>query len=64
MITGIVYAVVAVVSVLYCSTQFVLTAENDLTLAVISTGAEILFGLLLLVGWHTRTAALVKKWTK
>jgi len=29
------------------------------TLAVISTGAEILFGLLLLVGWHTRTAALL-----
>jgi hypothetical protein len=29
------------------------------TLAVISTGAEILLGLLLLVGWHTRTAALL-----
>ena len=30
-----------------------------LALAVISTGAEILFGFLLLVGWHTRTAALL-----
>jgi uncharacterized membrane protein YphA (DoxX/SURF4 family) len=29
------------------------------TLAVISTGAEVLIGLLLLVGWHTRTAALL-----
>ena len=28
-------------------------------LAVISTGAEVLVGLLLLVGWHTRTAALL-----
>jgi len=28
-------------------------------LGVIATGAEILFGLLLLVGWHTRTAALL-----
>src|SRR6516225_4644833 len=30
-----------------------------LPLAVISTGTEILFGLLLLVGWHTRTVALL-----
>ena len=29
------------------------------TLGVIATGAEILFGLLLLVGWHTRVAALL-----
>jgi uncharacterized membrane protein YphA (DoxX/SURF4 family) len=29
------------------------------TLAVISTGIEILFGVLLLVGWHTRKAALL-----
>jgi len=29
------------------------------TLGVIATGAEILFGLLLLVGWHTRAAALL-----
>jgi uncharacterized membrane protein YphA (DoxX/SURF4 family) len=29
------------------------------TLGVIATGAEITFGLLLLVGWHTRTAALL-----
>jgi uncharacterized membrane protein YphA (DoxX/SURF4 family) len=29
------------------------------TLAVISTGAEILFGLLLVIGWHTRTTALL-----
>jgi uncharacterized membrane protein YphA (DoxX/SURF4 family) len=29
------------------------------TLGVIATGAEILCGLLLLVGWHTRTAALL-----
>lgn len=28
-------------------------------LGVISTGAEILFGLLLLFGWHTRTTALL-----
>lgn len=27
-------------------------------LGIIATGAEILFGLLLLVGWHTRAAAL------
>src|SRR5678816_3936854 len=27
------------------------------TLGVIATGAEILFGLLLLIGWHTRVAA-------
>jgi len=30
-----------------------------LPLGVIATSAEILFGLLLLVGWHTRTAALL-----
>src|SRR5689334_7949513 len=29
------------------------------TLAVISTGAEILYGLLLVIGWHTRTTALL-----
>jgi uncharacterized membrane protein YphA (DoxX/SURF4 family) len=29
------------------------------TLGVIATGAEILFGLLLIVGWHTRAAALL-----
>jgi uncharacterized membrane protein YphA (DoxX/SURF4 family) len=29
------------------------------TLGIIATGAEILFGLLLLVGWHTRAAALL-----
>jgi uncharacterized membrane protein YphA (DoxX/SURF4 family) len=29
------------------------------TLAVASTGAEILFGLLLLIGLHTRTTALL-----
>jgi len=29
------------------------------TLGVIATGAEISFGLLLLVGWHTRAAALL-----
>lgn len=29
------------------------------TLGVIATGAEITFGLLLLVGWHTRAAALL-----
>jgi uncharacterized membrane protein YphA (DoxX/SURF4 family) len=29
------------------------------TMGVIATGAEILFGLLLLVGWHTRIAALL-----
>jgi uncharacterized membrane protein YphA (DoxX/SURF4 family) len=28
-------------------------------LGVMATGAEILFGLLLLVGWHTRAAALL-----
>ncbi len=30
-----------------------------LPLGIIATGAEILFGLLLLVGWRTRTAALL-----
>jgi uncharacterized membrane protein YphA (DoxX/SURF4 family) len=30
-----------------------------LPLGVIATGAEILFGILLLVGWRTRTAALL-----
>ena len=30
-----------------------------LPLGVIATGAEILFGLLLLVGWHTRATALL-----
>jgi uncharacterized membrane protein YphA (DoxX/SURF4 family) len=30
-----------------------------LPLGVTATGAEILFGLLLLVGWHTRVAALL-----
>ncbi len=29
------------------------------TLGVIATGAEILFGLLLVFGWHTRAAALL-----
>jgi uncharacterized membrane protein YphA (DoxX/SURF4 family) len=29
------------------------------TLGVMATGAEILFGLLLLLGWHTRIAALL-----
>src|SRR6476646_7581755 len=28
-------------------------------IGVIATGAEILFGLLLLIGWHTRAAALL-----
>ena len=28
-------------------------------LGIIATGAEILFGLLLLIGWHTRAAALL-----
>jgi uncharacterized membrane protein YphA (DoxX/SURF4 family) len=36
-----------------------LPAEMIPMLGVISTGAEILFGLLLLVGWHTRPAALL-----
>jgi uncharacterized membrane protein YphA (DoxX/SURF4 family) len=30
-----------------------------LPMGIIATGAEILFGVLLLVGWHTRTAALL-----
>jgi uncharacterized membrane protein YphA (DoxX/SURF4 family) len=34
-----------------------LPAGMILPLGVIATGAEILFGLLLLVGWRTRTAA-------
>ena len=34
-----------------------LPAGMTLPLGVIATGAEILFGLLLLVGWHTRAAA-------
>ena len=36
-----------------------LPARTIPTLGVIATGAEILFGLLLVVGWHTRTAALL-----
>ena len=35
-----------------------LPAGMILPLGIIATGAEILFGLLLLVGWRTRTAAL------
>src|SRR5215471_851370 len=29
------------------------------TLAIMATGAEALFGLCLMIGWHTRTAALL-----
>ena len=36
-----------------------LPAGMILPLGIIATGAEILFGLLLLFGWHTRTAALL-----
>jgi uncharacterized membrane protein YphA (DoxX/SURF4 family) len=36
-----------------------LPAATIPALAVISTGAEILLGLLLLVGWHTRITALL-----
>jgi uncharacterized membrane protein YphA (DoxX/SURF4 family) len=36
-----------------------LPAEMIPPLGVIATGAEILFGLLLLVGWHTRATALL-----
>lgn len=36
-----------------------LPAAAILPLGVIATGAEILLGLLLLVGWHTRAAALL-----
>jgi uncharacterized membrane protein YphA (DoxX/SURF4 family) len=36
-----------------------LPARMILPLGIIATGAEILFGLLLLVGWRTRTAALL-----
>ena len=36
-----------------------LPAAMILPLGIIVTGAEILFGLLLLVGWHTRAAALL-----
>ena len=36
-----------------------LPAGMILPLGVIATGAEILFGLLLVVGWHTRAAALL-----
>ena len=36
-----------------------LPARMILPLGVIATGAETLFGLLLLVGWHTRAAALL-----
>ena len=36
-----------------------LPADMILPLGIIATGAEILFGLLLLVGWHTRAAALL-----
>jgi uncharacterized membrane protein YphA (DoxX/SURF4 family) len=36
-----------------------LPAVMILPLGIIATGAETLFGLLLLVGWHTRIAALL-----
>ena len=36
-----------------------LPAGMTLPLGVIATGAEILFGLLVLIGWHTRAAALL-----
>ena len=36
-----------------------LPAGMILPLGIIATGAEMLFGLLLLVGWRTRTAALL-----
>jgi uncharacterized membrane protein YphA (DoxX/SURF4 family) len=36
-----------------------LPAGMILPLGVITTGAELLFGLLLLVGWHTRVTALL-----
>jgi uncharacterized membrane protein YphA (DoxX/SURF4 family) len=36
-----------------------LPAGMTLPLGVIATGAEILFGLLVLIGWHTRSAALL-----
>ena len=36
-----------------------LPAAMILPLGVIATAAEILFGLLLIVGWHTRAAALL-----
>jgi len=36
-----------------------LPAGMILPLGIIATGAEILFGLLLIVGWRTRTAALL-----
>jgi uncharacterized membrane protein YphA (DoxX/SURF4 family) len=36
-----------------------LTAGMIPTMGVAATGAEILFGLLLVVGWHTRVAALL-----
>ena len=36
-----------------------LPAAMTLPLGIISTGAEILFGLLLVIGWRTRAAALL-----
>ena len=36
-----------------------LPAGMILPLGIIATGAEILFGILLLAGWHTRVAALL-----
>ena len=36
-----------------------LPAGMTLPLGIIATGAEILLGLLLVVGWHTRTTALL-----
>src|SRR4029077_9153304 len=40
--------------------QLIFAGENDSAArGVIATGAEILFGLLLLVGWHTRATALL-----
>ena len=39
--------------------QLVFAGRNDPAAGGIATGAEILFGLLILVGWHTRVAALL-----
>jgi uncharacterized membrane protein YphA (DoxX/SURF4 family) len=43
----------------FAQAQLVFAGGNDPAAGVIATGAEILFGLLLLVGWHTRATALL-----
>ena len=44
---------------LYRTAQLVLTEGTITTLAIVSTCAETILGVLLVLGWQTRTAALL-----